>query len=82
VNVNKQRHERGKHGQTGEINVEAEEERRNSQQEKHILARGVRCKSPARLLVALPDTETKNTCRQQKLVPDTPTPRGLSLKTI
>lgn len=32
---------------------------------KNILAQGVRYKSPAHLLVSLPDTETKHTRRQQ-----------------
>lgn len=68
ANVNKQSHERGKHGQSGggkKMEEAEEEEVGNSRRAKNILAGRVRYKSPAHLLVSLPDKNT-HTLRQHK----------------
>lgn len=77
MNVNKQSHERGKHGQSGGGKKTGGGGRKQSAS-KNILARCVRYKSPAHLLVSLPDKNTHSQATQIWLT-DTPAHRGASV---
>lgn len=66
LNVNKQRHERGKHGQSGggKKTGGGRGGGRKQSASKNILAGCVRYKSPAHLLVSLPDKNTHSQATQ------------------